>query len=326
MFIQHLVDGGRVRILLVKALVTIFLRLFGKNKLSILTYHRVGNSGDAAAMDEYLFEKHLIWIKRYLKPINLKEALTLQAKGDLPRGSVAITVDDGYVDSYNTIFPLLKKYNLLATFFITTSGFDKGYLWDEKIAHIIMQTEQKELSFNDKVYPLQTDSDRLYCLQSCLTFIKYQSSIERNLLIKQLMRQGEKYNTPRQFLTEKQTLEIFKSGMGIGSHTHTHPILLKEPPETALAEIKQSQVILESIIDQPIDYFAYPNGKYGVDFDDNHIEMVKKCGFLAALSTDKGVLVNQERDNFTIKRFTPWDETEFMFILRLALNYCQTSN
>jgi peptidoglycan/xylan/chitin deacetylase (PgdA/CDA1 family) len=110
--------------------------------------------------------------------------------------------------------------------------------------------------------------------------------------------------------------------MGIGSHTHTHPILSKENHDTALAEIEQSKVILENIINQPVDYFAYPNGKFGLDFDSNHIDMVKKCGFLSALSTDKGVLANQEIDNFNIKRFTPWDETEFKFVLRLALNYC----
>ena len=322
LFIHNQLGGGRVRILFIKVLVTLFLRFFGKNKLSILTYHRVGNSGDAAAMEEHLFEQHLLWVKRYLKPIDLKDALSLQAKGKLPRGAVAITVDDGYVDSFSTIFPLLKKYNLLATFFITTSGFDKGYLWDEKIAYIIMQTHKKCLSFNGNTYSLTTHSDRISCLQSCLTFIKYKSIVERDLLIEELVKQSEQYDTPRQFLTKQQTLELYQAGMGIGSHTHTHPILAKENPDTALAEIEQSKVILENIINQPVDYFAYPNGKFGLDFDSDHIEMVKKCGFLAALSTDKGVLANQGLDNFNIKRFTPWDETEFKFVLRLALNYC----
>lgn len=309
--------------LFIKALVDSFLWLFGKNKLSILTYHRVGDSGDALAMDEALFERHLIWIKRYLRPISLAEGLALQAEGTLPRGAVAITVDDGYADSYSTVFPLLKKHNLTATFFISTIGFEKGYLWDELVAFIIMTTEVTKLSFNNQSYSLLSNSERIACLTECLSKIKYKTITERDALIEQLVIQSQQKATPQQFLTKEQVIELHKSGMGIGAHTHTHPILLKENEDVALYEIKQSKTILEDIIKNPIEYFAYPNGKFGLDFDVSHIEMVQKAGFLAALSTDKGILKSQQTDEFQVKRFTPWDETEFKFVLRLVLNYCQ---
>ena len=309
--------------LFIKALVDSFLWCFGKNKLSILTYHRVGGTGDALAMDEILFEQHLIWIKRYLRPISLAEGLALQAKGILPRGSVSITVDDGYVDSYNIIFPLLKKYELKATFFISTIGFENGYLWDEKVAFIIMKTKLTEINFNNQKYSLLTHKERIACLTDCLAKIKYETITERDALIDQLVIQSQQTETPQQFLTKEQTVHLHKSGMGIGSHTHTHPILLKENASIALDEIKQSKAILEGIINSPIKYFAYPNGKFGLDFDVTHFEMVKKSGFLAALATDKGILKDQKTDGFQIKRFTPWDETELKFVLRLALNYCQ---
>ncbi len=309
--------------LFIKALVDSFLCLFGKNKLSILTYHRVGASGDAIAMDEALFEQHLIWIKRFFIPVNLAEGLALQAKGILPRGAVAITVDDGYADSYNTIFPLLKKHDLKATFFISTSGFEKGYLWDELVAFIIMTTKLTELNFNHQHYSLLTHKERIACLTDCLSKIKYKTIVDRDALIEQLVIQSQQKETPQQFITKEQTVELHRSGMGIGAHTHTHPILLKENADVALHEIKQSKAILEGIIKKPIEYFAYPNGKFGLDFYFTHIEMVKKAGFLAALSTDKGILKDQKTDGFQIKRFTPWDETELKFVLRLALNYRQ---
>lgn len=308
---------------LIKCLINIFLCFFGKNKLSILTYHRVGRSGNAIAMDEKLFEQHLVWINRYFTPIDLAEGLALQAKGALPRGAVAITVDDGYSDSYNTIFPLLTKHQLKATFFISTSGFETGYLWDELVAFIIMTTKVTEITFNHKKYSLLTEKARVDFLIDCLSSIKYKKITERDTFIEQLAIQCKQKDTPQKFLTKKQTIELYKSGMGIGSHTHTHPILLKENKDIALYEIKQSKLILEDILKSPITYFAYPNGKFGVDFDVTHINMVKKVGFLAALSTDKGVLKDQQTEGFHIKRFTPWDETELKFVLRLALNYCQ---
>lgn len=309
--------------ILVKVVMNTVTNLLGRNKLNILTYHRVGHSGNAIAMDEGLFERHLLWINRYFTPVSLAEGLALQAKGLLPRDAVAITVDDGYADSYSTIFPLLKKHALTATFFISTIGFEKGYLWDEKIAFIIMTTELNEISFNDHHYSLLTYDERVVCLTDCLARIKYKTSVERETLIDQLVTQSGQNKAPQQFMTKEQTVELHKSGMGIGAHTHTHPILLKENEDVALYEITQSKAILENIINKPVVYFAYPNGKFGVDFDSTHIDMVKKAGFLAALSTDKGILKDQKTDAFQIKRFTPWDETEFKFVLRLALNYCQ---
>ena len=314
-------QGESVNKFFIKLLVDLFLWCFGKNKLSIMTYHRVGNSGDALAMDEALFERHLIWIKRYFTPVNLAEGLALQAEGTLPRGAIAITVDDGYADSYSTIFPLLKKYDLKATFFISTVGFEKGHLWDEKVAFIIMKTKLTKLNFDHQHYSLLTYNDRIACLTDCLFKIKYKKIEERDELIEQLAIQSQQKETPQQFLTKEQTIDLYKSGMGIGSHTHTHPILMKESAEVALHEITLSKNILESIIKSPVDLFAYPNGKFGLDFDLTHMEMVKKSGFLAALSTDKGVLKDQKVDGFQIKRFTPWDKRELSFVLRLALNY-----
>lgn len=307
--------------LIIKFLISAITALFGKNKLAILTYHRVGSSSNAVAMDAARFEQHLIWIKRYFSPVSLPDGLALQKKGLLPRGAVALTIDDGYIDSYSTIFPLLKKYELTATFFISTIGYETGYLWDEKIASIIMTTKRKKITFDNQEYPLLTEEEKVSCLTDCLSKIKYMTIVERDEIIKKLDNYSVEINSIEQFLTEKQTLELYESGMGVGAHTHTHPILMKENAQVALDEIKQSKEILEGIIHRPIEYFAYPNGKFGIDFDISHIQMVEDLGFLAAFSTDKGVLKDTKIDGFQIKRFTPWDETEFGFSLRLALNY-----
>jgi hypothetical protein len=99
--------------------------------------------------------------------------------------------------------------------------------------------------------------------------------------------------------------------------------LAKEDADCAYKEIKQSKDILEGIIDHPVDYFAYPNGKFGQDFYQEHIDMVRNIGFDAALTTDWGALSEIENDRFKVKRFTPWDKTELKFSLRLAYNYCK---
>jgi len=51
----------------------------------------------------------------------------------MPAKTVIITADDGYYNFYSNAYPVLKKYNLPATFFIVTNRIgEKGYLgWKE---------------------------------------------------------------------------------------------------------------------------------------------------------------------------------------------------
>jgi peptidoglycan/xylan/chitin deacetylase (PgdA/CDA1 family) len=295
----------------------------GKNKLGVLTYHRVGESYNQKFMDEYLFEQQLIWLKRYFNPVGLDEGLLLQQQGRLPKRAVTITIDDGYLDSYTTIFPLLKKHGLEATFFISTSGVTKGYLWDELISSAILTlaTDVSELKFEGQIYDLTTHNARLTCASIIVLKIKYCSLKERERLIELLLKQIGKPELSHQFLNEDQILSLYQAGMGIGAHTVNHPILTSEKDNIARAEILESKQSLEKIIQAPVKFFAYPNGKSNIDFNDKHQNIVKECGFDAAFTTDWGCIDSSSVNYFGLKRFTPWDVTEAKFSLRLALNF-----
>jgi len=295
----------------------------GKNKLAILTYHRVGESYNQLFLDEYLFEQQLIWLKRYFNPIGLAEGLLLQQQGRLPKRSVAITVDDGYLDSYTKIFPLLQKHELTATFFISTSGLKTGFLWDELIYSAILTLDKGVLEFNVEgdMLPLTTHNERLACAKKIIKKVKYCSLKERERLIALLLEQTEAPELSHQFLNEEQILSLHKAGMEIGAHTVNHPILTCESDSVAKAEILESKQHLEKIIGTPLKFFAYPNGKSTIDFNQKHQDIVKESGFEAAFTTDWGCVDSTSTNIYELKRFTPWDVTESKFSLRLALNF-----
>ena len=54
-------------------------------------------------------------------------SLAIADKIDLPDKPVIITLDDGYRDNYENAFPILREYNLQATFFVVTEFVDRGY-------------------------------------------------------------------------------------------------------------------------------------------------------------------------------------------------------
>jgi peptidoglycan/xylan/chitin deacetylase (PgdA/CDA1 family) len=119
-------------------------------------------------------------------------------------------------------------------------------------------------------------------------------------------------------LTSSQLRKLHAAGIELGAHTVTHPILLTLTATAAADELRASRARLEAIIGGPVRYFAYPNGRPGVDYDDTHVEMARECGFAAAFSTRRGAC-SRASDRWQLPRFTPWDRTPVRWIARLVL-------
>ena len=120
-------------------------------------------------------------------------------------------------------------------------------------------------------------------------------------------------------MSKAQVKKLFDAGMTIGAHTHNHPILTQLSDLSAQEEIDKGRKLLEDWSGEKVDLFAYPNGKRGVDYDDRHVEIVKRLGFSASVSTDWGYST-AATDLFQLYRFTPWDRKPFMFAARLLKN------
>lgn len=72
----------------------------------------------------------------------------------LPEKPVILTFDDGYVDHYDNVFPVLKAYNMTGTFFIITQFVDqnqRGYLSWAQIAE--MAAEGMDMESHTKTHP-----------------------------------------------------------------------------------------------------------------------------------------------------------------------------
>lgn len=73
-----------------------------------------------------IFETHLAYLQaegyQGISLYHLYDALTTGAK--LPEKPVILTFDDGHIDHYESVFPLLQRYQTTATFFIITGRAD----------------------------------------------------------------------------------------------------------------------------------------------------------------------------------------------------------
>jgi peptidoglycan/xylan/chitin deacetylase (PgdA/CDA1 family) len=105
-------------------------------KVPILVYHRVcplyyKKEITYANVYPEEFEKQMAYLRDHCEVITVSEYLERKSSNGLTGRELCITFDDGFKDNYLYAFPVLKKYRLRATFFLTTGyiGRDTLFPW-----------------------------------------------------------------------------------------------------------------------------------------------------------------------------------------------------
>ena len=91
----------------------------------VLCYHSVSAENSSLATSPDLFERHLRWLKEHCRVVSFRSIFDTLMAEEGERAAVAITFDDGYANNYERAFPLLRKYELPATFFLTAGLLEK---------------------------------------------------------------------------------------------------------------------------------------------------------------------------------------------------------
>ena len=291
------------------------LSLAGLNsRLSILIYHRV--------TDAEAFDQQMSWLSAYFRTITLHEAVKRLSQNKLQPRTACITFDDGYADNAEVALPILQKYSLSATFFVSTGFLNGGRMWNDTVIELVHQALGPILDFSKMglgQFKINTISQRQQTINSLLEKLKYLPLETRQLKVEEMCSYVPARLPNDLMMTSEQVKKLYDAGMEIGGHTVNHPILARTKETIARAEIANGKEELESIIRAPVKFFAYPNGKPGQDYLSDHTRIVRNLGFEAAVSTSHGAAKNSS-DLYQLPRFTPWDQGQVRFILRMAQN------
>jgi peptidoglycan/xylan/chitin deacetylase (PgdA/CDA1 family) len=225
----------------------------------------------------------------------------------MPIGAAAITIDDGFCDSYELAFPLLKKHRVPATLFLVTDFIDrKAWLWTDKLRYLTKQAPAgvKTVQFLDHNLTVDLDgpSSRKSVASRVNTILKTLpdplkelaiDEIATSLLVELPQLPPADYSP----VTWSQVHELEAGGVEIGSHTMTHPILTNTTDEQLDRELRGSRARLEEVLDHPIMLFCYPNGS----FDRRVQTAAVKAGYKCAVTTKLG-LNDRQSDLLALRR------------------------
>lgn len=155
-------------------------------RLPILLYHNVcqqvtDSRGLTIAVE--LLEAHFKFLfENGYKTFHFYEIQDFNSERELPKKSVVITFDDVYVSQLELAYPLLKKYNLKASFFIPfkyVNGFDTWNTDSEKIMDIEQLKSLDESvvelglhSFNHNNYTKMSIEDIDADFEECKAFVR----------------------------------------------------------------------------------------------------------------------------------------------------------
>lgn len=295
----------------------------GNRGICILGYHRVLSSPDIYLPqdpDIEQFRSQMRVLANYFNVLSLSDAVSALEKGIIPARAVCITFDDGYRSVHDLAMPVLRELSLPATVFVSSGVLDQNNMWNDRIIDAIRRYTGLSLDLRDldlDVYQLDTIVNRQESCRRLVAKLKYSPQQLRDGLVSSIEKKMKIEPGPALALSSSMLSALIESNIDIGAHTVNHPILEKLPDEQAWYEISQSKTDIERLISHPVKFFAYPNGKYGVDFSQRHCRMVERAGFQGAFAGSSSMAA-KDCDLYSIPRCQPWDKTPISFSVRLV--------
>jgi peptidoglycan/xylan/chitin deacetylase (PgdA/CDA1 family) len=313
----------------------------------ILLYHRVV---DSESPDPFLlsvtpqrFAEQIAILRERGPLMTLHQLSQALRDGKLTRRASVITFDDGYANNAYCAKPLLERYDVPATVFVTTGYVDRNreFWWDE-LERLLLQPgklpETLELRVNgtrshwelgdaavykendysrQRSWSVQQEEpgprQRLY--RSLYQLLRPLADNYRRELLDTLASWAGHQTSIRRTHRALSTHEVVELARGdlveIGAHTVTHPALAELSLAAQRIEIQESKKRLEEILGHTVMSFAYPFGSRR-HYTPETAAIVQELGFSSACAGFPG-LVGPGSDCFQLPRcvMRNWNGDDF---------------
>ncbi len=229
------------------------------------------------------------------------------------KARIAITVDDGYIDFYDQLYPLLNKYKIPACIYVI-SGFPDNNCFDSygTLADFIEKNTNHSFIINGKNYDLSFKTHKekkevLLLLDEIIEGLICNHDMQDAFSIIGIPSFNEQ---KRLTLSWDNISELNKNNLiTVGSHSVSHPRLTKSSTAKIIAELKDSKLRLEEMLNTQIDHFAYPYGDHNLLTAD----IAKNAGYKSAVTIIPGNIDTSSANFYALPRI--WLDRNFNVVI-----------
>lgn len=255
---------GIVKDILYKASSKRFLKTF-KNQTIFPYYHIVRDNQVAHIENLYQFKNckqflnDITILNNNYNPINPKDLF----ENKTLKNNFLLSFDDGLQEVYSIIYPILKKNNLKAIFFINPNFVDNNEgLYKHYISIIIshLKNNNFEKPTLDKISEILSFTfNNVDEFKQKFINIKFSERNKVNEILELLKINIKDYLIEHQpYITKEQIQEMINDGFYFGGHTMTHPPLNQLNHEEQKKEIINSINWLKENFNINYSLFAFP--------------------------------------------------------------------
>ena len=277
----------------------------------VLAYHRIEGDGTPVLDRGVLsatpssFDAQMRFITRHFDVVPVEAIARDQSS---PARRVVVTFDDGYRDNYALALPILRRHGVPAVFFLATRFLDGPAVpWWDEIAWMVGRSDRDELEpgdWLDRPLPLRGAGRRAIVVLTDLY-----KSLPTDRADAFLDFCGEAMGTGRcgpgeaaeLWMTWEMARELRDSGMAIGGHSATHPILARSTRDVQAREITECAQRLDEELGVAMRWFAYPVGLRSA-FDETTKDILRSSGVSLAFSLYGGYVRRRPVDPYDVPR------------------------
>lgn len=189
--------------------------------------------------NKVLLEKVVRWlIRRGYHFISSDELLDILKERKVTKDLVWLSFDDGWKDNVVNVIPILDKYRIPATFFVSTGEIEKGYFWFE--------------------FAKQNRG----CIPVPLRTLWEVNNAERVSMIEEAAKDVNAHIV-NHTLSPLDIQALSRNPLvTFGNHTDGHAICVNCSDDEMADEIGTCSRKLHELTGRVVRYFAYPNGDY----------------------------------------------------------------
>jgi len=281
---------------------------------AILTLHHVRPPRSDRFQPNRLLEvtpRFLTRVVNYLRRarvdlVSLDEMHRRLTERDFRRRFVCITFDDGYRDTKEIAYPILKAADVPFAIYVPTSFPDRlGELWWLVLEAAIARNESigLEIDGRDRNFDCASVADKRALFEDLYWWLRARpTEAEMRGVIRDL---AARYHVEVAAFCEELCMgwpELAALAadplVTIGAHTVSHSMLAKLQPAAARSEMDMSRSIIEAALSMRPEHLSYPIGD-PTSAGPREFAIAAELGFKTAVTTRPGVLFRSHSRHLT---------------------------